>query len=143
MNLELLRDNETANGGILGRLYVDGQFFGYTLENSATAIPSGVFSMFARFSPKFNSFKAAINVPGREYIMFHGANTPGDLSGCVGVSRSQDEKAGTIKGDLSAALYERLKNELDAGNVVITIRRATNWPLLLAICGAAVYFFTR
>lgn len=143
MNLELLRDNETANGGILGRLYVDGQFFGYTLENAADAIPSGVFSMFARFSPKFNSFKAAINVPGREYIMFHGANTPGELAGCVGVSRIQDEKAGTIKGDLSAALYERLKNELEAGNVVLTIRRATNWPVLLAIVGAAVYFFTR
>lgn len=143
MNLELLRENETANGGILGRLYVDGQFFGYTLENSAAAIPAGIFSMFARFSPKFNSFKASINVPGREYIMFHGANTPGDLSGCVGVSKTADEDAGTIAGDLSGALYERLKNDLDAGNVVITIRRATNWPVLLAIVGAAVYFFTR
>ena len=143
MNLELLRDNETANGGILGRLYVDGQFFGYTLENSAAAIPAGLFSMFARFSPKFNTFKAAIDVPGRQYIMFHGANTPGDLAGCIGVSRSQDASAGTIAGDLSGVLYERLKNELEAGNVVLTIRRATNWPLLLAICGAAVYFFTR
>ena len=121
MNLELLRDNQTANGGILGRLYVDGQFFGYTLENAAAAIPAGVFSMFARFSPKFNSFKAAINVPGREYIMFHGANTPGDLAGCIGVSRSQDTDAGTIAGDLSGVLYERLKNDLEAGNVVLTI----------------------
>lgn len=143
MNLELLRDKETANGGILGRLYVDGQFFGYTLENSATAIPAGLFSMFARFSPKFNSFKPAIDVPGRQYIMFHGANTPGDLAGCIGVSRIQDADAGTIAGDLSGVLYERIKNELEAGNVVLTIRRATNWPVLLAIVGAAVYFFTR
>ena len=143
MNLELLRDNETANGGILGRLYVDGQFFGYTLENAAAAIPAGLFSMFARYSPKFSSFKAAIDVPGRQYIMFHGANTPGDLAGCIGVSRSQDGDAGTIAGDLSGELYERLKNELEAGNVFLTIRRATNWPVLLAIVGAAVYFFTR
>ena len=143
MNLELLRDKETANGGILGRLYVDGQFFGYTLENAETAIPAGLFSMFARFSPKFNSFKPAIDVSGRQYIMFHGANTPGDLAGCIGVSRSQDADAGTIAGDLSGVLYERIKNELEAGNVVLTIRRATNWPVLLAIVGAAVYFFTR
>lgn len=143
MNLELLRDNETANGGILGRLYVDGQFFGYTLENSAAAIPAGLFSMFARFSPKFNSFKAAIDVPGRQYIMFHGANTPGDLAGCIGVSISQDAYSGTIAGDLSGVLYERLKNELEAGNVVLNVRRATNWPVLLAIVGAAVFFFTR
>lgn len=143
MNLELLRDKETANGGILGRLYVDGQFFGYTLENAATEIPAGIFSMFARFSPKFNSFKPAIDVPGRQYIMFHGANTPGDLAGCIGVSRSQDADAGTIAGDLSGVLYERIKNEMEAGNVVLTIRRATNWPVLLAIVGAAVYFFTR
>lgn len=143
MNLELLREKETANGGILGRLYVDGQFFGYTLENAAAAIPAGFFSMFARFSPKFNSFKASIDVPGRQYIMFHGANTPGDLAGCIGVSRSQDADAGTIAGDLSGELYERLKNELEAGNVVLIIRRATNWPVLLAIVGAAVYFFTR
>ena len=59
MNLELFREKETANGGILGSLYVDGQFFGYTLENAAAAIPAGIFSMFARFSPKFNSF----NIP--------------------------------------------------------------------------------
>lgn len=143
MNLELLRDKETANGGILGRLYVDGQFFGYTLENASTAIPAGLFSMFARFSPKFNSFKPAIDVPGRQYIMFHAANTPGDLAGCIGVSRSQDADAGTIAGDLSGVLYERIKNEMEAGNVVLTIRRATNWPVLLAIVGAAVYFFTR
>lgn len=143
MNLELLREKETANGGILGRLYVDGQFFGYTLENAAAAIPAGIFSMFARFSPKFNSFKASIDVPGRQYIMFHGANTPGDLAGCIGVSRSQDRDAGTIADDLSGELYERLKNDLEAGNVVLTIRRATNWPVLLAIVGAAVYFFTR
>lgn len=143
MNLELLRDNETANGGILGRLYVDGQFFGYTLENAAAAIPAGIFSMFARFSPKFNSFKAAIDVPGRQYIMFHGGNTPGDSAGCPLVAKSMDADEGTIAGDLSGVLYERLKNDLEAGNVVITIRRATNWPVLLAIVGAAVYFFTR
>ena len=143
MNLELLREKETANGGILGRLYVDGQFFGYTLENAAAAIPAGIFSMFARFSPKFNSFKASIDVPGREYIMFHGGNTPGDSAGCVLVARSQDADAGTIAGDLSGELFERLKNELEAGYVVLIIRRATNWPVVLAIVGAAVYFFTR
>lgn len=143
MQLELVREYETANGGILGTLYVDGAFFGYTLENAAKAIPAGVFSMFARFSPKFNAFKAAINVPGREYIMFHGGNSPEDSAGCVLVAKSRDIDAGAIAGDLSAALYERTKNALDSGNIELTIRRAANWPLLLAVAGALIFFITR
>lgn len=142
MNLELIREQETSNGGIMGKLYIDGAFFGYTLENAGTAIPTGLFSMFARFSPKFNTFKASIDVPGRSYIMFHGGNTPDDSAGCILVAKNKDEDAGTISGDLSNVLYERIKTELDAANVVLTIRRATNWPLLLAIVGAAVFFFT-
>lgn len=143
MNLELIREQANAQtGGIPGRLYVDGVFFGYTLENAAAAIPAGVFSLFDRFSPKFNAFKLSIDVPGRSYIMFHGANTPEDLAGCIGVSKSRDE-SGNISGDLSAALYELTKAATESGDIVLTIKNKTNWPLLLAIAGAAVYFIIK
>lgn len=143
MNLELVREQaNTKTGGIPGRLYVDGVFFGYTLENAAAAIPAGVFSLFDRFSPKFNAFKLSIDVPGRSYIMFHGANRPEELAGCIGVSKSRDE-IGNISGDLSAALYELTKAATESGDIVLTIKNKTNWPLLLAIAGAAVYFIIK
>lgn len=143
MNLELIREQaNTQTGGIPGRLYVDGAFFGYTLENAAAAIPAGVFSLFDRFSPKFNDFKLSIDVPGRSYIMFHGGNTPEDSAGCVLIARNRDE-SGNISGDLSAALYELTKAATEAGNITLTIKNKTNWPLVLAIAGAAVYFIIK
>ena len=144
MFVELRREKTVeATGAIPGRLYIDGKFFAYTLENDLKKIPCGFFKLYDRLSPKFGKYKVHIEVPGRQYIMFHGGNTPGDSAGCPLVAKSIDADAGTIAGDLSGVLYERLKNDLEAGNVVITIRRATNWPVLLAIVGAAVYFFTR
>jgi hypothetical protein len=143
MNLELIREpaNETT-GGTPGRLYVDNVFFGYTLENTKTAIPTGLFSLFDRFSPKFNAFKLSIEVPGRSYIMFHGANTPEDLAGCIGIARNRDEN-GNISGDLSAALYELTKEATEAGNIVLTIKNKTNWPLIIAISAAAAYIILK
>lgn len=143
MNLELIREQENATtGGIPGRLYVDGQFFGYTLENAAYSIPAGVFSLFDRFSPKFNAFKLAIDVPGRQYIMFHGGNTPEDSAGCVLVAKNRMEN-GNIQGDLSAVLYELTKDAAEAGNLVLEIKNKTNWPLVLAIAGAALYLIIK
>lgn len=142
MNLELIREPANATtGGIPGRLYVDNVFFGYTLENTQSAIPSGVFSLFDRFSPKFNAFKLSVDVPGRSYIMFHGANTPADLAGCIGIARNRDEN-GNISGDLSAALYELTKAATESGNIVLTIKNKINWPLILAI-GAAFYLILK
>jgi hypothetical protein len=143
MNLELVRDeyNETT-GGIPGRLYVDGQFFGYTLENIASAIPTGVFSLFDRFSPKFNAFKLAIDVPGRQYIMFHGGNVPEQFSGCIGIAKNRDSY-GNIQGDLSETLYNITKQATEAGNIVLTIRNKTNWPLIIAIGAAAAFLILK
>ena len=138
MNLDLVRDevNETT-GGIPGRLFVDGEFFGYTLENAAAAIPEGVFSLYDRFSPKFGTFKLSIDVPGRSFIMFHGGNTPEASAGCVLVARNRLEN-GNIQGDLSNELYILTKDATEAGKAVLTVRKKTNWPLLLGIGAAAL-----
>lgn len=143
MFLELVREREnTAGGGIPGRLYLDGKFFGYTLENAAAAIPEGDFNLYTRFSPKFNANKIAIDVPGRSYIQFHGGNTPEDSAGCVLVGRERGE-AGNIYGDLSGDLYNAVREEAEAGRAVVTVRRAYNYIILVAVAAAAVYFLTR
>lgn len=142
MQLELVREQTNAAGGINGRLYVDGVFFGHTLENAAAAIPCGLFPLYYRFSPKFGAFKLSIDVPGRQYIMFHGGNTPDDSAGCVLVAKNLN-KDGTIQGDLSAQLFGLAKDETDAGEATLLVRNKTNWPLVVAVVAAAAYFITR
>ena len=142
MQLELVRENTNAAGGINGRLYVDGVFFAHTLENAAAAIPCGVFPLYYRFSPKFGAFKLSIDVPGRQYIMFHGGNTPDDSAGCVLVAKNLNQD-GTIQGDLSAQLFGLAKDETDAGNATLLVRNKTNWPLVVAVVAAAAFFITR
>lgn len=146
MFLELVRESETAAGGIIGRLFVDGQFFGYTLENAAAAIPAGNFNLYTRFSPKLQKNKLSIDVPGRQYIMFHGGNTPEDSAGCVLVARTRNED-GTIYGDVSDALYNAAKDSADAGTAQITIRYAAapgaGLFVLAALIAAGLYYLTK
>lgn len=139
MNLELVRDNvNDETGAVAGRLFVDGAFFGYTLENKATAIEEGVYSLYSRFSPKFNSFKVSIDVPGRQYLMFHGGNTPDQSTGCVIVARERVSDS-TVKGDLSGDLYNLLKDSLEKGKDSVSIRSKKNFLPVLAFVAAALY----
>lgn len=145
MFLELVRESEnTAGGGIAGRLFVDGQFFGYTLENAAAAIPDGDYNLYTRFSPKFNANKLAIDVPGRSYIQFHGGNAPEDSAGCVLVARERSD-AGNIYGDLSGDLYTLAKDDAEAGAAKIKVRRETKngFFIFVAVAAAALFFITR
>ncbi len=145
MFLELVRERDnTENGGIAGRLFVDGAFFGYTLENAAAAIPEGSFNLFSRFSPKFGKNKLAIDVPGRSYIMFHGGNTPADAAGCVLIA-NQRTTNGNIYGDLSDTLYLLAKDETESGRATIDVKREGNVAgvLMVAFFAAAIFFLTR
>lgn len=143
MRLELIRDEETtAAGGITGRLFVDGSFFGYTLENAATAFPEGSYKLYTRFSPKFLKNKIAIEVPDRNYIMFHGANVPEDLAGCVGVAANRKED-GTIYGNTSDALYALVAEEADAGRAILDVRKKNNLIKVVAILAVAALIFIR
>lgn len=122
MLLELIREGTNdETGAIRGALYVDGEFYGYTLENSSYAIAPGEYALGTRFSPKLVSNKIEIIVPGRKYIMFHGGNTPEDSTGCVLVAakRLNDSK---IQGDVSNALYLRCKDDANAGTAKLVIK---------------------
>lgn len=132
MNLELIREFETDAGGIAGRLYIDGEFFGYTLENTKYNIPEGFFSLYDRFSPKLNNFKLHIEVPGRNWIMFHGGNRPEQSKGCVLVAKNRYEN-GNIQGDLSQKLYEITKNAVEEGKAFLSVRKKINWPLVITV----------
>lgn len=146
MLLELKREyTNDETGAISGALYVDGEFFGYTLENSEFAILPGAYEIKTRFSPKFLRNKVEIVVPGRSYLMFHGGNCPEDSAGCVLLARQRVNDS-QIYGDLSDNLYNEIKDAANAGEVELhIIEPETNninslWPLILITAGAAAWY---
>ena len=143
MLLEIRRENTIEEtGAIPGRLYVNGNFFAYTLENAAKNIPAGIFGLYDRFSPKFGKRKVYIEVPGRTFILFHGGNVPEHSGGCVLVAANRINES-KIQGDQSDILYEVVKTAWDAGeNVRLVVYR----PLVVfAVCAAAagLYYLTK
>lgn len=118
MRLELNR-KEPINGAIPGELFADGLFFGYTLESEKDAFPVGVYDLYPRFSPKFQKNKVHIRIPGRDYIMFHGANRAADLAGCVGVAYSRSSET-TLYGDISDELNDLFEEGGKSGVLVVT-----------------------
>ena len=144
MNIELERENfNDETGAVSGRLWIDGEFFGYTLENIGTLIEPGEYPLKTRFSPKFLKNKIEIVVPGRSYLMFHGGNTPEDSAGCVLVSRSRVDDS-NIYGDLSDVLYNQISDEVDSGGVFLTIKEQPKkifksfWPFVFAAAAAYI-----
>lgn len=135
MFIELRRESTVKDtGAIPGKLYINGTFFAYTLENAAYNIPDGFFKLYNRNSPKFGP-KVHIEVPGRTWILFHGGNTPDDSQGCVLIAANR-LSASKIQGDQSNFLYDVVKTAWDTGeNVKFVVYR----PLtLLAIAAGAI-----
>ena len=133
MLLELKRELPKKSGAVLSRLYVDGVFFGYGLENKAYIFPDGQYNLWARTSPSFGKNKVYIDVPGRTNIMFHGGNTTENTKGCVLVAANRD--GDTIKGDLSDKLF----NTVDAATPA---KRYIAIGVLLTL-GAGAYLLTK
>lgn len=75
-----------ANEAILGRLYLNGAFVCYTLENAAKAIPCGMYNVQNSKSPKFKRELPLLwnsNVPAIRGIRIHVGNSVKDSSGCI------------------------------------------------------------
>lgn len=98
-----------------GKLYINGKFFCYTLEDEIrqvkvkgeTAIPYGSYEVLLTQSPKFGKVVPLINnVPGFSGIRIHPGNTSADTEGCllVGDTLSDDR----IRIGESKNAYDRL-----------------------------------
>lgn len=99
MNLKLLR-NRFNDIRTTGQLYVDEEFFCFTLEDKVreiplapvekwkvqdeTAIPQGRYRVTLDRSPKFGPDTISLHdVPGFQYIRIHSGNTEKDTEGCI------------------------------------------------------------
>jgi len=86
----------TADSDLLGKLYLNGAFVCYTLENAAKAIPTGVYLVQNSMSPKFKRELPLLwnsGVPSSRGIRMHvGNDAVKDSSGCVlvGMGRNGD-----------------------------------------------------
>lgn len=76
----------------IGQLYVNGRFFGYTLEDAVrnqkiygqTAIPYGTYTVKITYSPRFKRLlPLLLNVPLFKGVRIHTGNKSEDTSGCL------------------------------------------------------------
>lgn len=105
MKLVLKRD--TDNGECtLGRLYAEGEFLCYTLENTwadneprVSCIPEGTYPLetkkYGRYWEKYQPLVIPIlrDVPNRSEILIHPGNYAKDTLGCILVGDSKGENA--------------------------------------------------
>lgn len=115
---------------IVGRLYVNNEFFSNTLEDKIidknkngifdngekkvygeSAIPYGKYKVVYNYSPKFGrNLPRLLDVPHFEGILIHPGNTAKDSFGCILVGKN------TSKGMLSESRYtsDKLNEIIDA-----------------------------
>jgi len=121
MKLEVKRTTFTDKSTI-GELYIDGEFFCYTLEDvvreekisGETAIPAGTYKVSITFSPHFQRYlPLLLDVPNFEGVRIHPGNKASDTEGCllVGSTKSKDF-IGNSRTTFEL-LYEKLKSEED------------------------------
>ena len=128
MNI-LVHRFEFGDNYTIGKLFVDGIFYCYTLEDKVrdikipneTAIPCGTYQVIIDFSNRFQKdMPHILNVPNYEGIRIHSGNTDKDTDGCILVGLDW------IKGDLitrSKEAYVILFKELQkVGKATITIQ---------------------
>lgn len=84
-------------------------------ERRVSCIPTGTYKVVPYSSPKFKSAYHILNVPNRDAILIHPANTVADLLGCIGVGIFS--KIGTISE--SRTTLARLKKAATSFNLVI------------------------
>jgi len=125
----------------IGKLYVDGKFFCYTLEDTVrargikvkkeTAIPADVlYDVTIYTSPKYGEVPViwteddhlSIESQGVsfKYVLMHGGNDHSDTEGCVLVAKNLVD-SDTIQGSMKSDITELIKDKIADGNRVVLL----------------------
>lgn len=126
----------------IGRLYVDGNYFCDTLEDTVrdlnkngkfdngekkvyakTAIPYGTYEIKWTYSPRFKKYTPQlINVPSFEGIRIHSGNSSTDTEGCLLLG--ENKKVGMVLNSRATInkFYPLIKEACYKGKVTIEIK---------------------
>ena len=115
MLIKVVREKKIGDA-VPSKIYIDGEFFGYGLENDLYKIPAGTYAAYSYKSPTFGANKIYLSVPGRTSILFHGGNTADNSRGCILTGSRRD--GATISGDNSDALYSHVNSAYDRGESI-------------------------
>lgn len=95
--IRVVRDSY-SDMGTFGKLYIDGKFFCYTVEQvwndnktDVSCIPEGTYKLMRRYSPivkktsagEFDEGYEITGVQGRTFVMIHAGNSKRDLRACL------------------------------------------------------------
>ena len=128
----------------IGKMYIDGQYFSNTLEDTdrgltqkdslasikskkisnQTAIPTGMYKVIVNMSPKFKrNLPRLIDVPGFDGILIHRGNTDKDTSGCILVGENKVVGKVLNSTPYETALVDKLTKAQSKGeSITITIQ---------------------
>ena len=126
----------------IGRLYVDGDYFCDTLEDTVrdlnkngkfdngekkiyakTAIPYGTYEIKWTYSPRFKKYTPQLmNVPSFEGIRIHAGNTSSDTEGCLILG--ENKQVGKVLNSRVTInkFYQIIKKACSKGKVTIEIK---------------------
>lgn len=126
----------------IGRLYVDGNYFCDTLEDTVrdlnkdgkfdngekkvygkTAIPYGTYEIKWTYSPRFKKYTPQLmNVPSFEGIRIHAGSTPADTAGCLLLG--ENKKVGMVLNSRATInkFYPMIKEACSKEKVTIEIK---------------------
>ena len=126
----------------IGRLYVDGNYFCDTLEDTVrdlnkngkfdnvekkvyakTAIPYGTYEIKWTYSPRFKKYTPQLmNVPSFEGIRIHSGNSSADTEGCLLLG--ENKKVGMVLNSRATInkFYPLIKEACSNGKVTIEIK---------------------
>lgn len=136
---------EKIGEALPSKIYINGGFYAYGLENDAYKIPTGSFSGFVEKSPSFGKDKLYLNVSGRDGIMFHGGNYHTESKGCILCAKNRSNDLTTISADCSNELASLAKSAIDRGEsvtIAVTNEKTKTVIFALLAAGAGMLLYT-